>query len=132
MPPKGTKMIGECFYALDRLMSGTPIRVTAPYKINNDTVALEAGFPRGSIKKYNPKHTLLREAIKKGAQLFLAPSAHKKEELKSKKEEIFGLKQLLAASLAREVMLIHRISELETELRSEHKVTTLIPRSDRP
>ncbi|QVW24118.1 hypothetical protein KJF94_00610 [Pseudomonas hormoni] len=125
-------MISECFDALARLMSGAPTRVTAPYKINNDTVALEARFPRGSIKKYNPKHILLREAITKGAQLFSAPHAHKKEELRSKKEEIFGLKQLLAASLAREVMLIHRIYELETELRSEHKVKTLIPRSDRP
>lgn len=124
-------MISDCFAALERLIKNTPTRVSAPYKINNDTVSLEAGLPRGSIKKYNPKHNLLIEAIKTQAELYSAPRAHKANDLKSKKEEIVKLKQLLKESLSREVMLIHRIGELEIELRSEHRVTTLIPRSGR-
>lgn len=41
----------EYFDALERLKSNQPINVPKNSKINNDTVALEAGRKRGSIKK---------------------------------------------------------------------------------
>mgnify|MGYP006900717094 CR=1 FL=1 len=41
----------EYFDALDRLKSNNPTNVPKGSKINNDTVALEAGRKRGSIKK---------------------------------------------------------------------------------
>ena len=37
--------------ALNRLVSNTPIRVPKDSKINNDTVALEAGLKRGAVKR---------------------------------------------------------------------------------
>ena len=39
--------------ALNRLISNTPIRVPKGSKINNDTVALEAGLKRGAVKRLN-------------------------------------------------------------------------------
>ena len=45
----------EYYYdALDRLVKGEPINVPKTSKINLDTVALEAGRKRGSIKKSRP------------------------------------------------------------------------------
>jgi hypothetical protein len=41
----------ECFQALERLIKNRPINVPMNSKINKDTVALEAGRKRGSIKK---------------------------------------------------------------------------------
>ena len=37
--------------ALNRLISNTPIRIPKGSKINNDTVALEAGLKRGAVKR---------------------------------------------------------------------------------
>ena len=44
-------MIDEYYKALDRLIQNKPINVPIGTKINNDTVALEAGRKRGSLKK---------------------------------------------------------------------------------
>ena len=49
--------------ALDRLVRGEPQILRHPYKINKDTVALEAGRKRGSIKKSRKAHQALILAI---------------------------------------------------------------------
>lgn len=120
--------ISKAFEALERLKLGLPERILPPYKINNDTVAAEAGYVRGTIKKHNPKHTLLIEEIKKHRDGASKKAAHEKIALKRAKEKNENLKKQLLNSLAREAMYINRIFELETQLRLTGSVQTLIPR----
>ena len=54
------------YEALERLKNGTPEILEGDYKINNDTVALEAGRKRGSIKA--KRHKDLVSAIAKAAE----------------------------------------------------------------
>ena len=56
-------MIEDYYKALDRLISNKPINVEKGTKINNDTVALEAGRKRGTIKKSRPAFDSLIKAI---------------------------------------------------------------------
>ena len=58
----------EYFDALDRLKSNNPTNVPKGSKINNDTVALEAGRKRGSIKKSREIFAELIEAINNASQ----------------------------------------------------------------
>ena len=52
--------------ALERLKANKPIILPKGSAINNDTVALEAGRKRGSIKK--SRHAVLIEAIEQATQ----------------------------------------------------------------
>ena len=59
--------LNDYYAALERLKANKPI--SFPYRraaINNDTVAMEAGRKRGSIKK--SRHAALIEAIERAAQ----------------------------------------------------------------
>ena len=58
----------EYFEALERLKSNNPINVLKNSKINNDSVALEAGRKRGSIKKSREIFAELIEAINNASQ----------------------------------------------------------------
>lgn len=56
----------EYYAALERLKANKPTVLPKGSAINNDTVALEAGRKRGSIKK--SRHAVLIEAIELAAQ----------------------------------------------------------------
>lgn len=56
----------EYYAALERLKANKPTILAKGFAINNDTVALEAGRKRGSIKK--SRHAALIEAIELAAQ----------------------------------------------------------------
>lgn len=58
--------LNEYHAALERLKANKPTILPKGSAINNDTVALEAGRKRGSIKK--SRHTALIEAIELAAQ----------------------------------------------------------------
>lgn len=58
--------IDEYYAALERLKANKPTVLPKSSAINNDTVALEAGRKRGSIKK--SRHVALVEAIEQAAQ----------------------------------------------------------------
>ena len=58
--------LNEYYDALERLKVNKPIVLPKGSAINNDTVALEAGRKRGSIKK--SRHTTLIDAIEQAAQ----------------------------------------------------------------
>ncbi|AIJ45767.1 MULTISPECIES: hypothetical protein [Comamonas] len=99
--------VRKYFEALDRLRArGTPI--------NNDTVALEAGSGRGSIKKSRLGHADLISAIEQAAQeqkqekLPLDPIKHLQDQLKS-------LRILLDNSLEREICLLDEVFKLREE-----------------
>ncbi|MEQ1070179.1 hypothetical protein [Acinetobacter lwoffii] len=58
--------LNEYYAALERLKANKPTVLPKGSAINNDTVALEAGRKRGSIKK--SRHAALIEAIEQVAQ----------------------------------------------------------------
>ncbi len=58
--------LNEYYAALERLKVNKPTIITKGSAINNDTVALEAGRKRGSIKK--SRHAALVQAIELAAQ----------------------------------------------------------------
>ena len=58
--------LNEYYAALERLKANKPTTLPKGSAINNDTVALEAGRKRGSIKK--SRHAALVEAIEQAAQ----------------------------------------------------------------
>ncbi|MDM1344505.1 hypothetical protein HXZ95_09665 [Acinetobacter pseudolwoffii] len=58
--------LNEYYAALERLKANKPTVLPKGSAINNDTVALEAGRKRGSIKK--SRHAALVEAIELAAQ----------------------------------------------------------------
>lgn len=58
--------LNEYYAALERLKANKPTVLPKGSAINNDTVALEAGRKRGSIKR--SRHTALVQAIELAAQ----------------------------------------------------------------
>lgn len=58
--------LNDYYAALERLKANKPIILPKGSAINNDTVAMEAGRKRGSIKK--SRHAALIEAIEQAAQ----------------------------------------------------------------
>ena len=58
--------LNEYYAALERLKANKPTILTKGSAINNDTVALEAGRKRGSIKK--SRHAALIEAIEQASE----------------------------------------------------------------
>ncbi|MGX9609077.1 hypothetical protein [Acinetobacter sp. T63] len=58
--------LNDYYAALERLKANKPIILPKGSAINNDTVAMEAGRKRGSIKK--SRHAALIEAIELAAQ----------------------------------------------------------------
>lgn len=58
--------LNEYYAALERLKANKPTLLAKGSAINNDTVALEAGRKRGSIKK--SRHAALIDAIEQAAQ----------------------------------------------------------------
>lgn len=105
-------MTEHYFKALARLQKGKPRTISHPYKINKDTVALEAGHKRGSIKKSRDSHREIILAIEKAQEdgISLTPS---KKAIGRAKEEAKTYKQKFHASFAREVMLHRRLRELK-------------------
>ena len=81
--------LNEYYAALERLKANKPIILPKGSAINNDTVALEAGRKRGSIKK--SRHAALVEAIELAAQAagqnVLSP-AQQIEQAKSKTKAV--------------------------------------------
>lgn len=69
-------VVNEYYAALERLKAHKPTVLPKGSAINNDTVALEAGRKRGSIKK--SRHAALIDAIEQAAQEagqnFLSPT----------------------------------------------------------
>lgn len=59
-------VLNDYYAALERLKANKPIVLPKGSAINNDTVAMEAGRKRGSIKK--SRHAALIEAIERAAQ----------------------------------------------------------------
>ena len=113
----------EYFDALERLKSNHPINVPKGSKINNDTVALEAGRKRGSIKKSREVFAELIKSINEVA----SEKNEEYEKLESKisklKSSAGDYKELYEKSINRETMYIERINELEKLLKKKNSLS---------
>ncbi len=118
--------LDDYYKALERLINNKPINVPKNTKINNDTVALEAGRKRGSIKKSREIFSDLISEIEKISQ----NDKNKDKELLNKlikyKNKALEYKELYEESLNRELMLIERIKELEIKIENTNNVKNFI------
>ncbi|WDZ51916.1 hypothetical protein LF296_03760 [Acinetobacter vivianii] len=81
--------------ALNRLIINTPIRVPKGSKINNDTVALEAGLKRGAVKRSRPELAELLDNIREAEAKRLGKEYSKRNSKIVMQNEALKLKQQL-------------------------------------
>lgn len=108
--------------ALERLKKNKPIKVAPGARINNDTVALEAGRKRGSIKKSRSVFNRLINAIDEAASQTVQSQTGLKEKLAKEKLQKANYQELYIQSLNRELMLLDRLAELEKLLKQYGKI----------
>lgn len=97
-----SRMLKNFTDALQRLKNGNTNVIKGNYSINNDTVALEAGRKRGTIKKSRPELATLiieiaeAEAIRTGQKSDADTQSPVDSKLKQSLEKIIELEQELA------------------------------------
>ena len=99
----------EYFAALQRLKSRKE-------RINNDTVAIEAGRKKGSIKKSRPQFAELIKAINLAALEMNNVLNEPINRLTKVKDEKVIIQKRLDESLEREIVLIKQVFDLQKEL----------------
>lgn len=104
-------ILAEYFEALERLKKDKPVNVPKGTKITNDSVSLEAGRKKGTIKKSRPIFSELIEAIKAAVQLELKPQNEAQAKLDESKSEVARYRALWEEALAREVSLVRQLGE---------------------
>jgi len=114
-----SKAVQEYFYALDRLKSNQPIRLSKGTPINRDTVALEAGRTRGSIR-LRPGLERLIEAIESASKESFKQRRKRVSEgdLASKLAEVQELKRENEILKSRYMSLLYINYQLSCELRT--------------
>ncbi|MFM0328850.1 hypothetical protein [Paraburkholderia strydomiana] len=101
-------------------------------KINNDTVAIEAGRKKGSIKKSRPQHAALIAAIDAANEEARRPQNEVSHRLQQAKDDSQELRRQLDAAYARELSLAREVMELRRELkdlRGGHVIPLREPRA---
>lgn len=110
----------EYFDAFERLKANQPINIPKNSKINNDTVALEAGRKRGSIKKSREIFTELIDAIEKATQKNNAEYERLESKFLKLKETTKKYKEMYEKAINRELMYLEQINELEKLLKKKN------------
>jgi len=108
--------IDEYWQALERLKKNAPVRLAKGTVINKDTVALEAGRKRGSIKKSRANFSDLINAIDNAAILAEKARPDIKYKLANERAQKVNYRELYHQALNRELMLIERMAQLEKKL----------------
>lgn len=117
--------INDYWDALERLRLNTPVRLQKGVSINKDTVALEAGRKRGSIKKSRPGFNDLIAAIELASVSTGRVNADSTAKLDNARLKAKNYRELYHQSLNRELMLIERLAQLEKELKRFANVVPL-------
>lgn len=110
--------IADYFDALERLSKGNTIVVPKGTRINNDSVALEAGRGKGAIKRSRPIFSELIAAINKASEEQLTQESATELQVGKARMRAEKYRSELDAALARELCLIREIFELKKELNS--------------
>lgn len=105
-----TNILKDYFSALDRLVRGRPIHVPKGTRISNDSVSLEAGRKKGTIKKSRPIFSDLISAINLAAEAQSAPQDEMQERLLKAKADVRRYRVLWEEALAREVSLFYQLT----------------------
>lgn len=127
-------IIDEYRSALQRLVGGHTRNVPKGTKITNDSVSLEAGRKKGTIKRSRPIFADLIRDIDSAARVQSRPSRSQNEQIVELKSEVLRYRCLWEEALAREISLVKQIWE-EREERAKHqtastgKKVVLLPRS---
>jgi hypothetical protein len=138
-----TPALNEYYEALARLIANRPKRVAKGIKISNDSVAIEAGRCKGSIKKSRPGFLELIKAIHTARERQVNGSAD--EQQKAQIAKIKGLTKryrdeldIAIGSLVSYVYQIHQlqqktellesqVNELTAQLAAQAKVKSFRP-----
>lgn len=112
--------------ALQRLVDNKPNILPLGSKITINNVALEAGRGKGSIRKDRECFDELREKTKAAAD-----KQKKENSAKPSKASEKLFKDLYHQSLARELMLISQIDELEKDLSVLSNVTNIATQKEK-
>lgn len=114
--------LNEYYEALERLIKGQPVRVPKGSKISFDTVAVEAGRGKGSIKRNRAVYTDLREAVLAAAH---QQKSSVKNDFKAKaarnKAEAKEYRRRYEEALCRELALVHEVFELKRIVRKQSR-----------
>jgi len=113
---KVSKTVQEYFTALDRLKQNVPLHVPKNGPINKDTVALEAGRKRGSIRNRPGFETLISEIDAAGEK----PRPAKQKRIRQNPKqtsEIEQLKRDLDVAQSRYMSLLYLNSEMAKNIR---------------
>lgn len=108
----------EYYDALDRLKADKPVRVLKGTKITNDSVSLEAGRGKGSIKKSRPGFAQLIADIDEAAAKQSESRNRDVERLDRLNRQVADLQSQLDAALAREMSLVYELFETKKKLAS--------------
>ena len=108
--------IVEYFEALERLKVGKPNRVPKNTRITNDSVSLEAGRGKGSIKKSRPAFAALIEAIDAAATIQAQLEPDGDDRVEKLRTSALRYREELESALAREVSLLLEVYNLKKEL----------------
>lgn len=103
--------LDDYFSALERLKQGTPRIVKKGGKITNDSVSLEAGRKKGSIKKSREQFQALIAAIDAAAAEQSRPQREQAQRLGKVKQTAETLRMELDAALGRELSLLVELYE---------------------
>lgn len=125
------QVITEYFDALARLQAGRPTRVPKGTTISNDSVALEAGRGKGSIKKSRPVFLDLIHAISVSAAAQSSSPIEQKQQVKFEKmkAEANRYRNDLETVTGSLVSRIYEIHELKKKVRSlEEEIQLLTAR----
>lgn len=117
-------ILKDYFNALERLKCGKQVNVPKGAKITNDSVSLEAGRKKGTIKKSRPIFSELIEAIDAAAKAEIKPQDEIRARLDDAKSEIASYRTLWEEALAREVSLVKELWDTREAWAKERDATT--------
>lgn len=116
-------VLKDYFDALERLKKNSPVIIPKGSKISNDTVALEAGRGRGSIKKSRELFTDLITEIENASKTNSSKSQSVSDIHNKTKEDRARYKLLYEESLGRELSMLHEIDQLKSEIKDLKRST---------
>jgi hypothetical protein len=116
--------MAEYFYALERLKKGANEIVPKGTKITNDSVALEAGRGKGSIKKSRPVFAALIAEIDAAANEQTQPVNDAKNKLKAAKAKAARYKAMWLEALSREQSLVKQLWDERMEWTKKESALT--------
>ena len=131
-----SKTLKNFYDALQRLIDEKPKVITGTYSINNDTVALEAGRKRGTIKKSRTELTELIMAISEAEARRTGKSENTKidirdiklqeaqDRIKELENELSEVKDKYKKQLAQLNILSFRNLQLHREVQSNKNIET--------